>query len=363
MPRYATPENKILHSQYRRAWLFVRGDTYYTSINSTLIQTTGLQATEKNKRIAVSVLNDRVNQFLFPSRSESVTIREAVIQFVHSKKKKVALRTLEQYHTIFETYLLGDQLTDDTAEIRKRILSITAQSEHKPNTINFHLRSLHTLFEFCVELNYCTKNPITPTMIPDKVTNEPRPFTDEEITDVIQQLRSGANYVKFTREREELILLIRLLSVAGLRIAESLRLVKSDILPDGLRIDGKRVSIHKPKIRFIPFKYIPELAEICEQLKTYNKGSKVFTWVNRANPADNLRKTMLQLGMDTDNKNLHSLRKTALNRWEKELGLPEEIRNMLAGHTSAVKSNYYRASDMQDTISKIESMTNFVRNL
>jgi hypothetical protein len=67
-----------------------------------------------------------------------------------------------------------------------------------------------------------------------------------------------------------------------------------DLKEGGIRIDGKRNKKNQPKIRFFPFKVLPEVGEICKSLiyKTDEQGNKVlrdsneklFTWNNSQSP-------------------------------------------------------------------------------
>lgn len=362
MPRTADPSKRIMHPSYRWAWLFVRGDVYYTSIHSQQIKSTGIIANKKNLKLAHDMLDKRLREYLNPELKElkkSPTVADAVKEFIATRHGKVAPRTIAQYIGIFEQYLSFEQDVSDTDSIRSAIVQHLAASSANATTKNWHAKKLRALFSYCVDVGLCEKNPIARSMVPSVVKAEPKPFTQQELDAIITQLRSGASHERYKREREELILLIRLLATTGMRIAEALKLTKADLLPAGIRIDGKRVSFNKSKIRYFPFALIPEVESICNELRTFNPGPKVFRWANRTNPADNMRQAMLALGMDAERKSLHSLRKTALNRWEKELGLPAEIRNMLAGHTSDMKSHYYREHTLEDTISTIAGLKDF----
>jgi integrase len=365
MPRTADPSKRIMHPSYRWAWLFVRGDVYYTSIHSQQIKSTGIVVSKKNLKQALDILDKRLREYQNPELKDKPkvpTITEAVKEFIATRHGKVAPRTIAQYLGIYEQYLPFELDANDTNAIRSAIVEKLAASKVNSTTKNGHMKKLRALFAYCVEVGLCEKNPVAKSMVPGIVKAEVKAFTQQEIDAIIKQLRSGGSYTKHPREREELILLIRLLATTGMRIAEALKLTKDDLLPDGIRIDGKRESFNKPKIRYFPFALIPEVRSICEELKAFspsNPSSKLFTWQNRTNPADNLKQAMIALGIDHNRKSMHSLRKTALNRWEKELGLPAEIRNMLAGHTSAVKSNYYREHTLEDTISTIAGLKDF----
>lgn len=366
MPRTADPTKRIMHPSYRWAWLFVRGDVYYTSIHSQAIKTTGILVSKKNLKLALDVLDKRLREYLNPelkAKHKLPTVEEAVKEFIATRHGKVAPRTIGQYIGIFQQYLPPDLNVSDTDAIRSVVVQHLAASKCNSITKNGHMKKIRSLFSYCVEVGLCEKNPIAKTMVPQLMRAEPKVFTQQEISIIIKKLQTGNSYERHPKERDELVLLIRLLATTGMRVGEALKLRKVDLLEDGIRIDGKRERFNKPRIRYFPFALIPEVKAICDELRMLNPGERVFTWVNRANPADNMRQAMLSLGMDAERKSLHSLRKTALNRWEKELGLPEEIRNLLAGHTSAVKSNYYREHTLEDTISTIKGLKNFVRNV
>lgn len=368
MPRTADPTKRIMHPSYRWAWLFVRGDVYYTSIHSQKehIRSTGILVSKKNLKLALDVLDKRLREYLNPElklQDSKMTVADAVKEYLATRHGKVAPRTIRQYLAIFMLYVPTELEVSDTNAIRSVVVERLAASKCNSITKNGHMKKVRSLFSYCVEVGLCEKNPIAKTMVPQLIKAEPKAFTQQEIEAIITKLQSGSSYEKHRKERDELVLLIRLLAATGMRIAEALKLTKSDILEDGIRIDGKREKFNQPRIRYFPFALIPEVKTVCDKLRTFNPGERVFTWVNRANPADNMRQAMLALGMDAERKSLHSLRKTALNRWEKELGLPEEIRNLLAGHTSAVKSNYYREHTLEDTISTIKGLKNFVRNV
>ncbi len=381
MPKRAeASETNILHPTYVWARLVVRAGIYYTSVHH-IRKSTGIMVdakTEKQKkenlRLAMNKLDERLGSYLNPiSRKTSsvITAGDAFKEFVKYKSIELSKKSIGDYLNLFNLYIDENQELSNTIGIRERINQVNTEKEYSPNTLNGYMTKLRSFFDYCIDEHYCDKNPVSAIMIPAEVPPEIKTFTQGEIDSIIKQLRQGENYRRFTEEREELILFIRLLSVAGLRTGEALKLRVEDIdmIEGGIRIDGKRNRQNVKKIRFVPFKVLPEVGEICEKLIYRTKENsekvlrkpdeKVFSWKHSKNPADNLKSAMTSLGIDTEAKSLHALRKTALNRWEKELGFPAEVRNLLAGNSAAVKKHYYREHTLQDTISTIDNLKTF----
>ncbi len=351
MPRTADPDKRILHPSYQWAYLLTRGKTFYSVIHSHE-RSTGIKAEPKNISFALEILEQRLKEYLNPHKQKIV--EDAAKEFLEQKLRNSSKSDIKKYLHILGSYLDGITYVSDTNVIRSRLYE-----KIRSNTIEYHtenngrykdlssyykklrteIAKISEFFDFCIEVGYCTKNPVTIFMLHEQTANEPEPFTKEEIDAIINQLRTGERYRLHSGEREELILLIRLISTAGIRIGEALALKKSDIESNGLKIESETAK-GTFKTRYIPFQLLPELSSLCLVLKNYNEGEKVFSWNNRKNPADNFKAAMAAIGMNTEGRSMHSLRKSALIAWEKELGLPKELRNRLAGVSGGADGVY-----------------------
>lgn len=342
MPRTADPDKRILHPSYQWAYLLTRGKTFYSVIHSHE-RSTGVKADPKNIPFALEILERRLQEYLNPHKQKLV--EDAAKEFLEQKLENSSKSDIKKYLHVLGSYLDGIQNVSDTNVIRSRLyekirtdtIEHYGQNSNRYKDRSSYYKKLRTeiakiseFFDFCIEAGYCSKNPVTVFMVHEQTVREPEPFTKEEITAIINQLRTGEHYRLHHEEREELILLIRLISTAGVRIGEALALKKSDIESNGLKIESETAK-GTLKTRFIPFQLLPELSSLCQLLKNYNGGEKVFSWNNRKNPADNFKAAMAAIGMNTVGRSMHSLRKSALITWEKELGLPKELRERLAG--------------------------------
>ena len=369
------------HPTYKYAYCIERRGTVYTIIDGgEKVAIRGLRWDSKNKSEAIRILDERLREAHKDKNSVEAdiipdlkpkTLYEAIEEFSAVKFTKFDKATVKSYITAFRAYLVEDMNLKDVNRIRNMVRERQGINNHAPNTQLKYLSKLNKLFEYCIGQEYMNRNPILSGMKPDEVTLEIKLFTQEEIEILFDYFFKMDNvFVPAKGEKKERIRkrslsedkkqfawMIKFISIAGTRAMETINIwwdvshapvmpysTKKPIilLPDKIIIDGKRSKKAKPRDRELPLPIIPQLYPILEELEKYKEinNGKLFKWNSVACLELWLRDALKELKLEGE-RNLHELRKTATNWWEKELGIPLHVCNYMAGHNQQTRDKYY----------------------
>lgn len=381
-------KNRWEHPHLKYAFCIERYGNVYTVIHGNppaVIK--GLKWVPKNKELALSILTDRYNKYIEHTPNElskaiqsvEKQLSEIIIEFSKLHFPKLSEGTRKTYITAFNSYLPEDYPITNVDAIRAMIQNQTVFLKHNPNTQLKYLSKLNRLFQYCIDQEYITRNPVINPMKPAPVPTPIKVFTRNEVNMIVEYLNNyhlqdfenGSKKhnaeIKHKTNTKQLALLVEFLSYSGLRISEAIKLwwdvpnaplIKNDIYKrrsiisgNKIIIDGKRAIHTKPKIREFPIDIVPALMPIINQLEEFKdvNNGKVFRWGYVSKIEQTLKEAITALNLESD-RNFHTLRKTALNYWEKELGIPAHISKFLAGHSAATREKFYSTEPSGDEL-------------
>ncbi len=379
MPRQRT-RKRWEHPTYKFAYCIERNGIVYTIIDGAeKVAIKGLIWDNKNKAEALKILDERLTEAHKVEEVESKeesdlrpkTLYEAVEEFSSIRFTKFDKATIKSYMTAFKAYLVEDLNLADINRIRAMIRERQTINKHAPNTQLKYLSKLNKLFEYCIDQEYISRNPILKDMKPDEVAPEVKLFTQDELNTLFDYFFNLEKVViplkgkpgkrvrnrNLAEDKKQFAWMIKFISMVGTRAMETINIWwdvpkaplisnstrKSVIqLPERIIIDGKRSRRAKPRVREFPLQLIPQVYEVIQELEKYkdiNKG-KLFKWNSVACLELWMRDALQELELEPG-RNLHALRKTAINWWEKELGIPLHVCNYMAGHNQQTRDKYY----------------------
>ncbi|MCX7880266.1 MAG: tyrosine-type recombinase/integrase [Ignavibacteria bacterium] len=334
MPRYAQPrDDRWVHPTYRKAYCFrYRNGMIYTSVNS-VRKATGLLWTPKNRKLAMEILEQRIQDEIFQNRVRSgKDIKDLIERFFLDRVSKLAPATQIRYKRIFRYFFYENWSLDNIQEIRIKILErINSMTSYSPNYIRKMLADVKGIFNYAIELEWMDRNPITNSMLPIVKKKEVRAVTEAHIE----------KYKEYFKEigKEHMALLIEFAYLTALRIQEIIDLSWDDVTDRYFIIKGKG-----SRDRIFPLKPFPRVKEILERLKTlgFDKpGVYRYQQLLQRHLKEANKKLAQQLPeMHFEMVTFHVIRKGAINRW-RAIGIETEIRNMLSGHTQSIEKDYY----------------------
>lgn len=384
------------HPHFKYAYCIERGGTVYTVIHSgPPLAIKGIKFTAANKDIAMEVLTNRYYEYQktvfgvdIKEIKEEMTLYSVIKEFSQYHFTKFSKGTIYSYITAFNSYLPNDYPITQISDIRNMIDEQLKTLKHHPNTQLKYLSKLNQLFQYCLDQEYITRNPIITPMKPEPVAPTVKYFARDEINSIVKYFNNYANkefangslknnaIIKVETNYKQMALLVEFLSYSGLRISEALNLwwnhedapvIKNDTLnrksiitDSSIIVDGKRTIHTKPRVREFPLHLVPTLFSVIENLKSFQdvNENKVFKWKIASKVEGMLREAITDLGLE-EGRSCHSLRKTALNYWEKELGIPSAISKYMAGHSEATREKFYSyepsADDLLNMFNKYKS--------
>lgn len=353
-------QNKWELEQYPNAFVYERDGKCYTYINGVRKVIKGLSYIPSNRERAMQILVERIGGF-YGSSADDFTVYSAFEEFAKSYFQRIGKPTQTAYIIAMKKLLPDDMLLEDVRLIKANILNNMQNSNLSQNTQLMYLHRLNRFFKYCVVNEYITSNPIDRIIKPQMSSNEIEMYSREEVNLIIDYLndkpvrfspyKSSSNYeVNY----KEIALIVEFISYSGTRINETLNIYKeynsapfinnskqkSVIYDTHIVIDGKRTAFNKPKIRELPFALIPKLRDVtirCIDFSPNNPrlfGDIKFVLYNQ------LKLVNKALGIN-ENLSIHSLRKTAIHHWEKELNIRPDISAFMAGHSVAMKFKHY----------------------
>lgn len=333
MPRYSRArEDRWVHSTYRKAYCFrYRNGMVYTSVNS-VRKATGLVWSLKNRRLAMEILERRIQEEVFGKQVyQSQCIKDLIYRFFKDRVSKLSPATQTRYKRIVKYFLYENWNLEDVQLIRLKILEVVNKMAYNPSYIRKMLSDLKGIFNYAIELEWMEKNPITRSMLIPVKKREVRTLTAEHIQ----------KYKEFflSNRKENMALLIEFAYLTAMRIQEIIDLRWEDVNDRYFVIRGKG-----GRDRLFPLVPFPRVKEILDKLKFFD-ASTPGIYKNQQTLAKYLKRANVKLQkeypeMQFDKITFHVIRKGAINNW-RSMGIETEIRNMLAGHTREVERNYY----------------------
>jgi integrase len=353
MPR-PRREDRWTHPLYNIGFCRERDGMVHTEIKGQRLAT-GLVWHDKNKKLALQILEQRILAHLNPAPLQNNTPK------LHTTNSAFELFAKQQFPTRSKSYLYNwkqavevllpsNILITATEEIRSYMIERLAKSHLHANTKRQHLACMQQFFEYCIEEHYCSRSPVKKSMYPKKVKQDVKPFTMEEYERIVEYFETKPPSAKArldkNRDKKQFVLLLKFVGTTAVRINEALGIHWSDISEDFILIHGKGARDRK-----FPLKSFPEVREIvrqCEEYREANKG-KLFVWTSYAKLELWIRQALEALEIPGDGRNFHSIRKMRENYWIKQERLPSDVVAAIVGHTTRVQSEHYlQALEIQE---------------
>lgn len=367
MPRVSQPKKGTHpHPDYLYGYVFERAGVWHTSVHGHR-RSTALPAKRQHLMQAMEILTERINEYKQAGSSGQAIVKQApatthtaMQEFLQQKKLSISENTLNVYVRTFRQFLPEPILLADYKQIRADILHRISNSNFSVSYQRKMLQRLTEYLNYCVRAGHCEINPLAAVKKPAPVLPLPVVPTAEEVKNIIEYFRTGHWYVRMPFEREQMALYAEFLSMSAVRPGEALKLTSRDVDTNGLTIDGKRSKHTQPRMRYIPFRAIPGLEELVQRILSHSREQYLFAWRSTHHPNLNFKTAVSVLGYNTEYV-LYSLRAYAKNWWEKVLGMPFDLSNMLAGHSFAVRANYVATPTMSDML-EYSARAEYVRN-
>lgn len=359
--------NGTRHPHLQGVRVYVRGRHWWCAIGSRR-QSTGLcddAGAEAALRAAEAIYYEREEQARGVVR---YSVQRLILEYLRVKSGRLEAATVEVYTRSYELLLSHDREVADTAAIRGDVLGAVDRlwaAGYSAQTVRRALVYVRALFTYAVEAGHCVHNPVPRHLIPGKPSSGGRPFTEGEVQRIEAQLEAQAKAGR--QSAGQTLLLVRLLVRSGLRIGEALRLRGGDYAGGVLRVQGKP-SPRTPglRVREIPVDVLPGLREVCDEVfRGVPEGARAFEHAANCHQK-NFRQAAQALRLEG---RIHELRDTAVNWWEKGLGIPEHLCARLAGHSVEVRRKHYdrppTAEELREAIGRsgVPSVPTNVPNL
>ncbi len=305
----------------------------YTCVNS-VRKATGLEWHPKNKKLAMQILEKRLQEEVFNVKFPTYkTITDLIKQFHQDRVSKLDRSTQLKYLRVYKDFFIEDFSLDDVQLIRMKIIERKNQLNNNLVTIRKKLSMLKTIFNYAVELGWMEKNPIVPSMMPTVQKKEIKIVTDGHIRKIKEYFeRKG---------RKDLSLIVEFVYLTAIRIGEMTKLRWEHVTDRYFVIQGKG-----SRQRIFPLSPFPRVSEILMELRDI--GLEIPGRYKTEQLLERHLKSAVKYlqeqfpEMKFEGITFHVLRKGAINRW-RMLGIDQELRNILAGHTREVEKNHYLA--------------------
>lgn len=356
MARPRKTEGRITHPLYSIAYLEHRRGRYYVVLKGKRTNT-GLTWKPENKQLALKILEKVVHEYLNPKPQEKeqsvITVADALKKWVQIQRTRVEKDTIRKIRNAFNMLLPEIHFRlDDTDSIRVELLKNLANYEASPNTKHKYLAWIKQFFAFCVEEEYCERNPVKKAMFPRQTPVNREAFTQDEMTAIVVYFTNKSQ----TRDKKFFVLLLRFLAWTGVRISEALSIDWEDISETHIFIRHGKGGYQ----REIPIAPFPELRTVLDELAAL-QGSRtglLFYWKAYAKLELWLRRGLEDLEIKGEGRNFHSIRKMFENMLLNEMKLPAHIAAQIMGHTVAIQQKHYlKALSVEELTKTIESFS------
>ena len=295
------------------------------------------------------ILQQRLERYLnggtAPINEERLTCGQLFEQFAEVRFPKMSKRSQSWYVTAFKHVPPG-LLVVESIRIKDAVVRGLASMDYAQNTMNKAMRLIRGVFAFGIERGWVRVNPIHKDLVPDAVTVDATPYTQQEIAFAISQLKP--QFAEF----------VRFLASTGCRPIEAVRLEWSSVKSDHVVLASMKGASKKLRPRILPFDLCPDAKVAIDTAKTSNwiesiesdtkrSGltkseidkirSRVFCMCTYQNAATAFNKALPE---GSSPRGLYDIRVCAINSW-RDKGWPEPLRNLLAGHTPEIARAVY----------------------
>ena len=335
---------------------------------------------EDNKPLAMDILAKRYFAMMELTKYDEIVppkrlmLSDGIKMFIDYKFPRIGKGAQQVYKNALQLLVTND-FPIDSPEVAKMIISNynACYGRYSNAYLNTNGNIIKTIFAYLQNNDLIKENTLKGLDVEKKQVAVRYIVTAADIEKFKAGFREKIkNSEKNRIINQEFIDLIDFIVHYGLRIAECLSLYwdapnaptipydnmlrKSVITDDRIIIDGKRKSHKIPKVREFPIDIIPGGRDIINRLlenKDRNNG-KVFSWAKINVVVCQLNSLSMKLGMPKYS-GAHSMRRYAVNYWEKELNIPPHICAYLAGHELRVRqSNYSKMPSAEDLISMLK---------
>ena len=355
------PKQRKADSQRITSNIYLMG--YVESINGTahtrirgMRQTTGLRFDLTHEARLREILDQRIAAVINPDdvvaapTSPSVqqqkvrTLHDAIHAYMDTTAYTDAIGTVKNFYKKAWMIYLPSDLPLNHGEI---YLTIDKQKRSRealaaaPETTRKRLQYLKKFFNWCVRMEYLSRNPFDMIDVPVYQSKPIVPYSQDEANAIIEHLRAFPSTSLFS-------LFTRLLDRSGMRPGECLELLRSSVQGSILVINGKGGQRREFPIDDPLFAEVGVLVREIMSMSLHP--TRLWPWNNYTKIGDAVREAKVELGIidtvcDDQGKivvrNLHAFRKTAINRWEKSYGLSSAVRAALAGHDENIQKAHY----------------------
>lgn len=317
MPRPRTKKNRWDHPNYRWAYCYDRDGVVYTCVHSVRCSTPFIWKTT-SKNAAMELLNRRISEVYELQQKQPITIAEAKEIYLNERRMQISHFNYLQNKLALE--IIPNCDWSESNVIRSEVLKKTAG--YSSYTVSYRVGYIRAFFNWAVENEYITKNPIPQSMNVKKKRNAQRSsFSESEMEKILELSKSKGIYD-----------LVFFLSKTGLRVAEAINIRHTDIDDEFIQIKGKG-----DYIRHIPYKILG-VTDIVDKMKaTHGRYFKQ----SYQNYKVILEQILLSAKIPAEKRKYHSIRKYAENYLIKIKKLDMRIVAELLGHTIAIQQKHY----------------------
>lgn len=346
----------------------------------TLRKSTFLRWDEQNKEAALALLDQQVMGMIHPELLPKKPIRllllkDAQTEFWAAREHDLTRTQKYHYKRAFNRYFAGLDLesfvlNDDDLYAHIRDINQSIAKEIRDSTREKYLQYLRMFLDFCCQRKWLTENAVKIIGLPEREEKEDvEVFETQEIMAFIKHFQNKALDQQPARSDQKnaalFALNIKLLWLTAMRPGETIKMQWSHIGDNSFKIIGKRNRDKKPNIRHFPLTlgnvdprmlaeagsvnriemWLAEVRQVIQDLRAWQGrfGDKVFPWKDAAAISQALRQAKQDLEYpEDDGRTVKTIRATAVNRWEDELGIDWVTACDLAGHNPAVRYKYYR---------------------
>jgi integrase len=337
--------NRWKHPDRKFCYCFKRPESpfVYTSVFSKR-EVTELVWKESNKEEAMLILEHRINKHLSPYQEQDKSLNDLFIQYANVHYSNYSKVQQSRYNNSIKYLIKKNLYCNDIESIRNEVVKnlVVMNDKYSEPYVYKLLGCLRKIFDFGIEEEYLTRNPIKKAMFPKGGKRARQIFFT---TDEIERL------LPYTREKrgDEFGDLVELISIIGPRINEIIQGEVTDIdlttnqmtLRDFKRANKDIGEEYSPRYIDIElFDSYTNLSEILKRVLSRDNGKYYFRWSTYAKLELWLREDMKELDMYVINKNFHAIRKYAINEFILK-GFPVSLGSHFFGHNEAVMKKHY----------------------
>lgn len=306
---------------------------------------TGLKDNSINRKRAEKIKENLYLEILGLKENLLITrknINQIFDKFISEREITHSKATISIYKLAYKS-IIKNNITLDAELIEDEVIYFLKNSKVTHETKNIYVRTLSTFLNWLHEKGHIDKRINVKRKYYLKTKKqENKIFLKSEINQIVDY---------FNKIDEEFAILIKFLSLTGLRIGEALNLTWQQVRKNYIYLHNK-VSFENEKIPINDF-----IFNLIAPLKVKNK-IKVFRWQNSSRSRLNrrLNDALEKLNIEKDNRSFHELRKSFLYYLMKS-EIPVNVAQKLMRHKNIrVTIDYYQKLDddiLQNSMNKL----------